>query len=136
MNALTAIYPFFHEGLWVFDDPSVGLVREPFISGADLIIDRLTAHIPDARDGFRLLFSASRFPGYTAQLQWRRVEFDGNWYYEPTLDIEGWLCPARLKYFEALPKVIYAKVEPRIRSEMARTRSKPVAGTTPTGYLT
>ena len=37
MNTIVAIYPYKHEGLWVFDDDRVGLVREPFISGADTI---------------------------------------------------------------------------------------------------
>ena len=32
----------------VFDDAAAGLVREPFISGADNILDVLTENIPDA----------------------------------------------------------------------------------------
>jgi hypothetical protein len=52
MNALTAIYPYKYEGLWVFDDPKVGLVQEPFVSGADVIIDRMTSQIPNAERGF------------------------------------------------------------------------------------
>jgi len=111
MNALNAIYPYRYEGLWVFDDPKVGLVQEPFVSGADLIIDRLTVQIPNAEKGFRLLFSATAFPGFTAQLEWRRADLSGNWYYSHELDREGWLCPALLKYFDAPPKTIYAKCE-------------------------
>jgi hypothetical protein len=30
----------------VFDDPRVGLDKEPFVSGADSMIDRLVAGIP------------------------------------------------------------------------------------------
>ena len=111
MNALIAIYPYKHEGLWVFDDDSVGLVREPFVSGADLMIDRLTENIPDAEKGFRLLFSESPFPGGVVELEWAREEFDGNWYRSRDLDMEGWLCPALLKYFEAPPRRIFAKFE-------------------------
>lgn len=111
MNTLVAIYPYKYEGLWVFDDAKVGLVQEPFVSGADVIIDRLTAHIPDADNGFRLMFSAGPFPGATAVFEWRREEMGGNWYYSRDLDIEGWLCPALFKYFDAAPKMIYAKVE-------------------------
>ena len=113
MNALNVIYPYMHERLWVFDDPAAGLVREPFISGADLIIDRLTAQIPNAHQGFRLLFAATPFPGYTTRLEWRRAELDGNWYYAAAFDLEGWLCPALLKYFAEAPRLIYAKAEPR-----------------------
>ena len=114
MNALIAIYPYKYEGLWVFDDPKVGLVQEPFVSGADVIIDQMTAQIPNASTGFRLLFSATPFPGFMAQLEWRRAEFGGNWYYSRELDMEGWLCPALLKYFAEPPKTIYAKFEAKV----------------------
>jgi len=40
-NAIRAIYPFRHEGLLVFDDETVGLPQEPFVSGAHGILDRL-----------------------------------------------------------------------------------------------
>ncbi len=111
MNTLIAIYPYKHEGLWVFDDEKVGLVREPFISGADVIIDRMTAGIPVAEQGFRLLFSAGPFPGATAAFDRRREEMDGNWYYSRDLNMEGWLCPALFKYFETAPETIYARFE-------------------------
>jgi hypothetical protein len=41
MNELIAIHPYKARGLWVFDDPAVRLRQEPFVSGADAIIDRL-----------------------------------------------------------------------------------------------
>jgi hypothetical protein len=48
--------------MWVFDDARVGLVQEPFVSGADTWIDRVVADIPDAENGFTLIFSSSPFP--------------------------------------------------------------------------
>jgi len=51
-NSIFVIKPYKWEGMWVFDDPKVGLVREPFVSGADTMIDVATAHIPNAREGF------------------------------------------------------------------------------------
>ena len=42
MNAVSVISPYRLEGAWVFDDASAGLVREPFICGADKILDVLT----------------------------------------------------------------------------------------------
>jgi len=33
MNAINVISPYKHHGMWVFDDPRVGLVQEPFVSG-------------------------------------------------------------------------------------------------------
>ena len=61
MNALSVIFPYRLEGVWVFDDAVTGLVREPFISGADNILDVLAEHIPNAADGFKIIFSASPF---------------------------------------------------------------------------
>ena len=62
MNRIGLIVPYKYEGTWVFDDPAVGLRREPFVAGIDTMIDRLVASIPNAEAGFRLLFSASPFP--------------------------------------------------------------------------
>ena len=63
MNAIHVIHPYRDGGTWVFDDPAVGLRREPFVAGADLVIDRMVENLPGAARGFTLLFSASPFPG-------------------------------------------------------------------------
>lgn len=112
MNSINVIAPYRHHGMWVFDDPSVGLVQEPFVAGADTMIDRVVADIPDAERGFRLIFSAGPFPGHEIKLEWRREEAGGNWYYAPALAMEGWLCPALFHYFEAAPREIYVQVKP------------------------
>ncbi len=113
MNAISVLFPYKHEGLWVFDDPDVGLRREPFVSGIDEMITRLVAPIPNAEKGFKLLFSPAPFPGHTVKLEWRREEYGGNWYFCPQLGIEGWLCPALFKYFDKAPAELYGKVEPK-----------------------
>jgi hypothetical protein len=64
--------------MWVFDDPRVGLDKEPFVSGADTMIEVLVSNIPNAEKGFRLLFSATAFPGYRVKLEWKREEYGGN----------------------------------------------------------
>jgi hypothetical protein len=97
--------------MWVFDDSAVGLNREPFVAGIDKIIDQLVASIPNAERGFRLLFSATPFPGHTVKLEWRREESGGNWYFCPQFGIEGWLCPALFKYFDKTPAELYARAE-------------------------
>jgi hypothetical protein len=113
MNSIGVINPYKYEGMWVFDDPALGLLREPFVSGIDTMIDRLVAAIPAADRGFRLLFAATPFPGYSVRLEWRRAEFEGNWYYCPQLDLEGWLCPALFRYFDTAPAELYARAEPK-----------------------
>jgi hypothetical protein len=113
MNAISVLFPYKYEGMWVFDDASTGLVREPFVCGIDEIITTAVAKIPDAEKGFRLLFSPTPFPSYMLKLEWRREEYGGNWYYCAQMDKEGWLCPALFKYFEKAPPELYAKAEPR-----------------------
>ena len=114
-NSILAIHPYKVSGLWVFDDERVGLVQEPFVSGADVIIDRMVEKIPDADSGFTLLFSADPFPGFQARLEWQRGEFGGNWYLHEESGLSGWLCPALFKYFEEAPKQLFARFEPRAR---------------------
>jgi hypothetical protein len=109
VNNLIVIHPYKFKGVWVFDDEGVNLIREPFLVGADVIIEEMVKNIPDASHGFTLVFSAEPFPSHNATLEWRRSEMKGNWYYSVELDKEGWLCPALFKYFETAPKVIYAQ---------------------------
>ena len=111
MNSLFVIAPYKYLGMWVFDDEKAGLVQEPFVGGADLVINRLTKDIPNAEKGFRMIFSANPFPGHTIMLTWRRSDLGGNVYYAPALKMEGWLCPALLKYFEKPPESLYVKCE-------------------------
>jgi hypothetical protein len=81
MNTINVIVPYKHLGMWVFDDPRVGLSQEPSVSGADAMIDRVVADIPNADSGFRLIFAATPFPGHQYQLDWIRADEDGgNWY--------------------------------------------------------
>ena len=110
-NALMVIAPYQYAGTWVFDDPAVGLNREPFVSGIPEMIDDMVKDIPDADKGFRLLFSTQPFPGHTHKLTWLRGDKSGNWYYCEQYDKEGWLCPGLFRYYEEAPKEIYAKAE-------------------------
>jgi hypothetical protein len=111
---MMVIKPYWWEGTWVFDDPAVGLTREPFVAGVPEMINLLVKEIPGARQGFRLLFSAKPFPGCQAEfLRDRPGEFEGAWYRTapPWPPMEGWLCPALFKYFDEAPPVIYVKAE-------------------------
>lgn len=113
MNAISVLFPYKYEGMWVFDDPAAGLVREPFVCGIDEMIESTVAAITNAEKGFRLLFSPTPFPGYMLKLEWRREEYGGNWYYCAEMGKEGWLCPALFKYFDKAPPELYAKAEPK-----------------------
>lgn len=112
MNTINIIVPYKHLGIWVFDDPLVGLAQEPFVDGADVMIDHIVKDRPNAEHGFILIFSASFFPGCQYNLEWRRKDNEGNWYYSPELDMEGWLCPSLFRYFDKAPKKLYVQVKP------------------------
>ena len=112
-NSITAIKPYRWEGLWVFDDDRVGLVKEPFVGGADTLIDIATQQkgIDNAEDGFVLLFSAGPVPGADLHLDWVRDEMGGNVYVWRDANQEGWLCPALLKYFDKPPAKLYLQLK-------------------------
>src|SRR5262245_44048526 len=76
-NSIMVVNPYWYNGTWVFDDPAVGLKREPFVAGVPEMIDALVKDVADARGGFRLLFSANEFPGYQKKLTWVRGESGG-----------------------------------------------------------
>jgi hypothetical protein len=112
MNAITVIRPYRHIGFWVFDDERAGLVREPFVGGADVLIDRaLEAKGIHGENGFRLTFSAGEFPDYDYRFTWVRPGDGGNWYESEDFRTEGWLCPALFKYFDRAPEALYAKFD-------------------------
>jgi len=114
MNTINVIAPYKRHGMWVFDDPRVGLVEEPFVAGADTMIDRVVADIHEAAGGFVLIFSSTPFPGHQHRLDWRGLEGGGNWYHSDQLKMEGWLCPALLRYFSEAPKQLYVHVKSRV----------------------
>ncbi|AVH68160.1 DUF6717 family protein [Nostoc sp. 'Peltigera membranacea cyanobiont' N6] len=110
-NSLMIIFPYQYEDNWVFDDEAVGLKNEPFVCGVPGMIDILVKDIPDAKKKFKLIFSKNPFPKYQVKLIWIREEYGGNWYYWEEKDMNGWLCPALFRYFDAVPLEIYCKAE-------------------------
>ena len=112
-NAIGIIAPYRYHGAWVFDDDAVGLRREPFVAGVPAMIDALVKDVPDAPNGFRLLFSANPFPGSQKKLTWTRGDSLGNYYKLDDPPLEGWICPAMFRYFKEPPKTLYVKAEPK-----------------------
>lgn len=111
-NAIMVVAPYWYNGTWVFDDPAVGLRREPFVAGIPEMIDVLVKDVDDAKGGFRLLFSARPFPGHQKRLTWLRGSAEGNYYKLDDPPMEGWICPAMFRYYKAPPETLYVKAEP------------------------
>ncbi len=108
-NVLHTIRPYWDGATWVFDDPQRGLVREPFVGGTPDMIDRalVEAGLPP-RQPFSAVFSDREFPGWHIVLERVREESGGMWY--RWAGMEGWLCPALLRYFDAAPRRIYCQI--------------------------
>lgn len=111
MNSIFVIKPYRWNGQWVFDESERNLNREPFVAGADVMIDRAVADIPNAEDGFIMIFSAKPFPCTQIVLEWRREELGGNVYYWREQGIECWLCPALFAFFSEAPKKLFVQVK-------------------------
>ncbi len=110
MNAINVIRPYKDEGVWMFDDKSVGVAREPFVSGADTLLDLATAMIPEAGKGFTLLFSGAPFPGWALRLTREQEELEGTWYRSEEFQRRGWLCAVLRRYFASPPPEIFVQV--------------------------
>ena len=112
-NSLIIILPYQYGGTWVFDDAAAGLRREAFVGGIPEMMNQLVRDIPNATNGFRLLFSTQAFPGYQKKLTWVRPGGAGNYYRMENPPMEGWLCPALFRYYRQAPKELYVRAEPK-----------------------
>lgn len=113
---IMALRPYFEDGMWVFDDRSVGLYREPFVRGVPEILENLlvSQQILSPEQGFLLKFSSEPFSGHQMEARWIASDGGGNWYRteSPLGDTrDGWLCPALFKYFKQAPECLYIRVE-------------------------
>jgi len=111
-NSIIVLQPYVDEtGWWAFNDKRTGLVAEPFIAGMSKMIDVLVENIPDAKDGFNLIFSKTPFPK-SRQLKLMTEEDGGAWYRDVETRLGGWLCPALFLYFDTAPEQVYVAAHP------------------------
>jgi len=138
-DVLNVIQPYWCADCWVFDDASKGLQKESLEGrfeaelreirllarliggGVTKMIDYLVKDIPDAREGFMLLFSSQPFAGYQVELSRIAGEDGGCLYRGKNYSAEAWLCPALFTYFETAPESLYMKAEPQ-RAEYDPTK--------------
>ncbi len=110
-NALLVIEPYRSGRTWRFDEPLLHLKGEPFVQGIPEMIDKMVEGIPGSERAVRLTFSQRPFPGWQYRLDRRQEQDGGNWYYNETWKMEGWLCPALFKFFPRAPQHIYVRAE-------------------------
>lgn len=112
-NLIHVIHPRWEHGSLVFDDPSVGLVAEPFVAGADTALAILAKAVDGCEREFTLVFSHLAFPGHQLRATRGRAEAGGYWYRWDQVGVDGWLCPALFKYFEKAPESLYVQIKKR-----------------------
>lgn len=123
-NAMQEIYPYWTGATWAFDDDRVGLVAEPFVLGADMMITEVLhakgANMSQVNQGFRLQFSANPFPQTDITIRFDREDSGGAWYtvtdsphqglsHLIEAGFKGWLCPAMYHYFSSAPESIHMR---------------------------
>jgi hypothetical protein len=112
MNAIFTITPrrYPNSPLWVFDDPSRGLIAEPFLHQASEVLDEIAKRI-GAVDEMVIVFSGHPIPDATAIIKRAGV---GDYVATNGVNytFEGfrfWLCPATAKYLPDPPETIWIK---------------------------
>lgn len=100
---------------WAFDDASRGLKAEPFVYGADTLIDETLAYQQQSTSTkCRLTFGVRSFPHATICLQKEEAETleerAGTWYREVATRRRAWLCPALTLYIDPPPPTLYVHV--------------------------
>jgi hypothetical protein len=104
---------------WVFQDPNSGAQRL-FVMGGDYIVGYAARRLmPDARKGFRLLFSDQPFEGSECA-RLTELQFGGASYLVDTPDalalynepIEGWFCEPILAWFNHFPEKLHFQALP------------------------
>ena len=97
---------------WLFDDPEKDIVAEPFVEGSSELITAIQGQMGLSGSTLSVSFSDEPFPESRFKLEWRDSRDDGTWnqYYSKRLDMENWLCPVLLRYFQKAPKKLYMAV--------------------------
>jgi hypothetical protein len=122
-NSLITVSPYYLNGLWVFDDPNIGLVKEPFVAGADdlieFVLDKNNLLEEAKKNGFNFIVSNHEFPGANVGLLlFTKFGYGGTFYevhenskYNTFKNKEGnndvWLCPALNLYYSDSPNKLY-----------------------------
>jgi hypothetical protein len=127
MNSINIIAPYRNPespDIWVFDDDTRGLLREPFVGEANTLFDYVAKKL-NAGDQMTVFFAGDdvvlppikQGRHITAELELKHgCDVSGSIYDAKLSDgtsMENvWLCPALLKYFPKPPKRLTAMVTP------------------------
>ena len=119
MNNVNFIHSYVYNGAWVFDDESRELDKEPFVAGADILLDVMSGRDKDeSKESCSFYFGQTPLPDWDVKLTKNGIDgYDGTYYLvdfpEKSVKAEGpiWLCPALLKFFVDSPSEIFVKIK-------------------------
>ena len=111
-NSIFRVLVRFVKGVWVFDDSKFEICEQPFVFGADLILEKMVAHVEGVGNRLNLVFSSIPFPGSEFCLGFIREETKGFVYRWEEKKLQGWLSPSLRNYFPEPPPKIYLQLLP------------------------
>jgi len=98
-------------GIWIFDDASKNIEKEPFVGGTSEIIDYILKERKiwnGSHRGIEMFFSDHRESD--DMLQFQKIEdLPDNWAKYEYKGMEGLLCPLALRYLGKHPEGIFAR---------------------------
>ena len=98
------------DGVWVFDDKRFGIVEQPFVFGADLILEKMAAQSGVSGECLNAVFAGIPFPGSEYTLRFVREETEGFMYRWEGVNLQSWLSPSLKNYFPEPPAGIYLQL--------------------------
>jgi hypothetical protein len=106
-NALFTIFPYKKNSTWMFDDETRGLVMEPFVAGADTLLDKVC----NGKSEITAIFSPTEFKGYDFYIDKVEGDENGTDYFCEKYQHELWLCPALWAYINPSPSRLYVQIK-------------------------
>lgn len=106
-NSIYTIFPYKEKGVWMFDDEWKGINREPFVAGADTLLDEVC----DGKEDIVAIFSQTPFKDFDFYINKVKEDEYGTTYFCEKFDHELWLCPALWVYLIPSPEKIYIKIK-------------------------
>jgi len=122
-NSIFSLTAYRHNDMWVFDDEERGLVKEPFVHGADTMFDFMSGNVLPGVNNTKcsIAFSANPMPNNDVHV--KHIEDLGedmgdvyevvSAFTSAATSFDGfqfWLCPALLSFFDKAPENIYVSV--------------------------
>ena len=97
---------------WLFDDIKKDIREEAFVEGSSELITEIQSRAALSENTLTITFSDKPFLESHHMLLWKSSRDEGTWnqYYSKDLNMENWLCPVLLKYFDTAPEKLYVSV--------------------------